>query len=103
MLDVNGIDTYYGLSHILFDVTLKVNAGEVVGLLGRNGAGKSTTMKSIMGIVPPRKGTITLKGKEITGRPQGLRRPLCRRQSGHRLSAQQGLEQGEGLRALPCP
>ncbi|MBP7528216.1 MAG: ABC transporter ATP-binding protein [Syntrophorhabdaceae bacterium] len=67
MLDVNGIDTYYGLSHILFDVTLKVNAGEVVGLLGRNGAGKSTTMKSIMGIVPPRKGTITLKGKEITG------------------------------------
>lgn len=67
MLDVNGIDTYYGLSHILFDVTLKVNAGEVVGLLGRNGAGKSTTMKSIMGIVPPRKGTIALKGKEITG------------------------------------
>ena len=67
MLDVNGIDTYYGLSHILFGVTLKVNAGEVVGLLGRNGAGKSTTMKSIMGIVPPRKGTITLKGKEITG------------------------------------
>jgi branched-chain amino acid transport system ATP-binding protein len=67
MLDVNGIDTYYGLSHILFDVTLKVSAGEVVGLLGRNGAGKSTTMKSIMGIVPPRKGTITLKGKEIAG------------------------------------
>jgi len=67
MLDVNGIDTYYGLSHILFDVTLKVNAGEVVGLLGRNGAGKSTTMKSIMGIVPPRKGSIALKGKEITG------------------------------------
>jgi len=67
MLDVNGIDTYYGLSHILFGVTLTVNAGEVVGLLGRNGAGKSTTMKSIMGIVPPRKGTITLNGKEITG------------------------------------
>lgn len=67
MLDVNGIDTYYGLSHILFDVTLKVDAGEVVGLLGRNGAGKSTTMKSIMGIVPPKKGTIILKGKEITG------------------------------------
>jgi len=67
MLDVNGIDTYYGLSHILFNVTLKVSAGEVVGLLGRNGAGKSTTMKSIMGIVPPRKGTIALKGKEITG------------------------------------
>ncbi len=67
MLDVNGIDTYYGLSHILFGVTLTVNAGEVVGLLGRNGAGKSTTMKSIMGIVPPRKGTITLNGHEVTG------------------------------------
>ncbi len=67
MLDVNGINTYYGLSHILFDVSLCVKAGEVVGLLGRNGAGKSTTMKSIMGIVPPRRGTISLKGKEITG------------------------------------
>jgi len=68
MLDVNAIDTYYGLSHILFGVTLRVDAGEVVGLLGRNGAGKSTTMKSIMGIVPPKRGTITLKGAEITGR-----------------------------------
>ncbi len=67
MLDVNGIDTFYGLSHILFGVTLKVNAGEVVGLLGRNGAGKSTTMKSIMGITPPRKGTVTLNGEKITG------------------------------------
>ena len=67
MLDVKGIDTYYGLSHILFDVTLKVGAGEVVGLLGRNGAGKSTTMKSIMGIVPPRKGTVTFNGVNVTG------------------------------------
>lgn len=67
MLDVSGINTYYGLSHILFDISLTVKAGEVVGLLGRNGAGKSTTMKSIMGIVPPRRGTITFKGKDITG------------------------------------
>lgn len=67
MLDVKGIDTYYGLSHILFDVTLKVDPGEVVGLLGRNGAGKSTTMKSIMGIVPPRKGTVTFNGENVTG------------------------------------
>ena len=67
MLDVGGINTYYGLSHILFDVSLNVKAGEVVGLLGRNGAGKSTTMKSIMGIVPPKRGTISLKGKDITG------------------------------------
>jgi branched-chain amino acid transport system ATP-binding protein len=67
MLDVSGINAYYGLSHILFDVSLNVKAGEVVGLLGRNGAGKSTTMKSIMGIVPPRRGTVSLKGRDITG------------------------------------
>ena len=67
MLDVSGINAYYGLSHILYDVTLNVKAGEVVGLLGRNGAGKSTTMKSIMGIVPPRRGTVSLKGRNITG------------------------------------
>lgn len=67
MLDVSGINAYYGLSHILYDVTLNVKAGEVVGLLGRNGAGKSTTMKSIMGIVPPRRGTVSLKGRDITG------------------------------------
>jgi branched-chain amino acid transport system ATP-binding protein len=60
MLSVNNIDTYYGLSHILFDVSLTVSAGEVVGLLGRNGAGKSTTIRSIMGLTPPKQGTITL-------------------------------------------
>lgn len=67
MLDVAGIHTYYGLSHILFDVSLSVKSGEVVGLLGRNGAGKSTTMRSIMGLTPPRDGRITFKGQEITG------------------------------------
>ena len=68
MLSVNGIHTYYGLSHILFDVSLTVSKGEVVGLLGRNGAGKSTTMRSILGLTPPKKGTITYNGKDITGR-----------------------------------
>ncbi|RLA78748.1 MAG: ABC transporter ATP-binding protein [Deltaproteobacteria bacterium] len=67
MLDVEGIHTYYGLSHILFGVSLKVERGEVVCLLGRNGAGKSTTMKSIMGLVPPRQGRIVFKGEDITG------------------------------------
>jgi branched-chain amino acid transport system ATP-binding protein len=66
MLSVNGIHSYYGLSHILFDVSLTVSQGEIVGLLGRNGAGKSTTMRSIMGLTPPRQGTITFKGKAIT-------------------------------------
>jgi branched-chain amino acid transport system ATP-binding protein len=68
MLSVNEIHTYYGLSHILFDVSLTVAKGEVVGLLGRNGAGKSTTMRSIMGLTPPKQGTVIFKGQEITGK-----------------------------------
>lgn len=68
MLDVEEIHTYYGLSHILFGVSLKVSEGEVVCLLGRNGAGKSTTMRSIMGLTPPRQGTIRFKGETVTGK-----------------------------------
>jgi branched-chain amino acid transport system ATP-binding protein len=68
MLDVRNIHTYYGLSHILFDVSLTVNQGEVVGLLGRNGAGKSTTMRSIMGLTPPREGSVTFKGEDMQGK-----------------------------------
>lgn len=68
MLDVKGIHTYYGLSHILFDVSLTVSRGEVVGLLGRNGAGKSTTMRSIMGLTPPKEGSVVFNGEDITGR-----------------------------------
>jgi branched-chain amino acid transport system ATP-binding protein len=68
MLEVNGINTYYGLSHILFDVSLTVSRGEIVCLLGRNGAGKSTTMKSIMGLTPPRNGSISFKGDAVTGK-----------------------------------
>jgi len=68
MLEVKGIHTYYDLSHILFDVSLRISKGEVVGLLGRNGAGKSTTMRSIMGLDPPREGTITFHGEDITAK-----------------------------------
>jgi branched-chain amino acid transport system ATP-binding protein len=67
MLEVSGIHTFYGLSHILFGVSFKVDPGEVVCLLGRNGAGKTTTMKSIIGIIPPKQGSIRFKGKEIIG------------------------------------
>jgi branched-chain amino acid transport system ATP-binding protein len=67
MLEVEGIHTFYGLSHILFGVSLKVEPREVVCLLGRNGAGKTTTMKSVIGITPPQKGIIRFKGEEITG------------------------------------
>jgi len=67
MLAVEGIHTFYGLSHILFGVSLRVEPREVVCLLGRNGAGKTTTMKSIMGLTPPKRGSIGFKGEDITG------------------------------------
>jgi branched-chain amino acid transport system ATP-binding protein len=68
MLEVENIHTYYGLSHILFDVSLSVPEGQIVCLLGRNGAGKSTTMRSIMGLTPPRRGVIKFKGEPIKGK-----------------------------------
>jgi branched-chain amino acid transport system ATP-binding protein len=68
MLEVEQIHTFYGLSHILFGVSISVESGKVVCLLGRNGAGKSTTLKSIIGIAPPKKGSIRFKGAEITGK-----------------------------------
>jgi branched-chain amino acid transport system ATP-binding protein len=65
MLAVKDIHAYYGQAHILADVSLQVNAGEVVVLLGRNGAGKSTTMKSIIGLVRPAKGEVSFQGARI--------------------------------------
>jgi branched-chain amino acid transport system ATP-binding protein len=67
LLEVDGLNSYYGDSHILFDVALRVEANEVVALLGRNGAGKSTTLKSLMGVVRPRMGAIRLDGTPIAG------------------------------------
>ena len=67
MLSVDKIHTYYGSSHILFQVSLAVDRAEAVGLLGRNGAGKSTTLRSIMGLTPPKEGRITFNGEDITG------------------------------------
>jgi len=66
---VEDVHTYYGKSHILHGVSLQVGAGEVVGLLGRNGVGKSTTLKTIMGLVQPSEGKISLNGNAITGVP----------------------------------
>jgi len=63
LLEVDRINSYYGDSHILFDVSLRVERNEVVALLGRNGAGKSTTLKTVMGVIKPRSGTILLEGK----------------------------------------
>ncbi len=64
---VEDVHTYYGKSHILHGVTLQVAPGEVVGLLGRNGVGKSTTLKTIMGLVLPSRGQVKLEGAPITG------------------------------------
>jgi branched-chain amino acid transport system ATP-binding protein len=66
MLEVEAIHTFYGLSHILFGVSLNVSKGEIVCLLGRNGAGKSTIMRSIMGLTPPREGKVLYKGEDVT-------------------------------------
>src|SRR6516164_9064211 len=68
LLEVSGLNSYYGDSHILFDVSLHVERNEVVALLGRNGAGKSTTLKSLMGVVTPRAGSIRLDGADIAGK-----------------------------------
>ncbi|MGH7046416.1 MAG: ABC transporter ATP-binding protein [Stellaceae bacterium] len=69
LVEVDRINSYYGDSHILFDVSLRIEPHEVVALLGRNGAGKSTTLKSLIGAVAPRSGRIVFDGKEIGGLP----------------------------------
>ena len=67
--EAEGINSYYGDSHILFDVSLRVERHEVVALLGRNGAGKSTTLKTLMGIVKAKSGTIRIDGTALEGKP----------------------------------
>jgi branched-chain amino acid transport system ATP-binding protein len=69
ILDVRDLHTFYGTSHILFGVSLEVREGETVCLLGRNGAGKSTTLRSIMGLTPPASGSVTYNGVELIGKP----------------------------------
>lgn len=69
MLSVQNLHTYYGESHILQDVSLNVRKGSVSVLLGRNGMGKTTTLHSIMGIVPPKQGTVVMNGNEIQAKP----------------------------------
>ena len=69
MLSVQEIHTYYGLAHVLQGVSLEIGDREIVALLGRNGAGKSTTLKSIVGLTPPRRGSVVFNGQPITGLP----------------------------------
>ena len=69
LVKIEGVHTFYGKSHILHGVSLVVGKGEVVGLLGRNGVGKSTTLKTIMGLVSPSQGNIAFEGRPIAGQP----------------------------------
>ncbi len=69
ILELHHVETYYGESHILFDLSLEVEAGDVVCLLGRNGAGKTTTVRSIIGLTPPRAGRVVLRGQDLVGLP----------------------------------
>jgi branched-chain amino acid transport system ATP-binding protein len=69
MLKVSGLESFYGASQVLFGMELAVGAGEVVTLMGRNGMGKTTTVNSIMGILPPRKGAIEFAGQAVQGLP----------------------------------
>ena len=69
MLEVTSLDAWYGQAQILFGVSLAVNAGECVALVGRNGAGKSTTMKSIMGVMAKKRGSVRFRGADISSQP----------------------------------
>ncbi|MEN9781530.1 MAG: ABC transporter ATP-binding protein [Burkholderiaceae bacterium] len=69
LVDARGIHTYYGASHILHGIDFRVGRGETIGLMGRNGMGKSTLLKSLMGLVKPRQGTVTICGRDMTGKP----------------------------------
>ena len=69
LLNVEGLNTYYGLSHALQDISIQVEQGEIVALLGRNGMGKSTTLKSIMGLLKPKSGSVLFEGRDLSGFP----------------------------------
>ncbi len=69
LITARGLHTYYGPSHILQGIDFDVGRGETIGLMGRNGMGKSTLLKTLMGLVPPREGSVTIKGRDMTGAP----------------------------------
>ena len=73
LLELSGINTYYGQIHILYNVSLQVGEGELVSLLGGNASGKSTTLKTVLGLVPPATGSVEFAGEDVTGRSTSYR------------------------------
>ncbi len=69
LIEARGLHTFYGTSHVLRGIDFRVGRGETIGLMGRNGMGKSTLLKTLMGLVPPRTGSVEVKGRQTTGRP----------------------------------
>jgi branched-chain amino acid transport system ATP-binding protein len=98
ILELEAVDTFYGTSHVLQGVSLAVDQGETVALLGRNGVGKTTTLRSIIGLTPPRRGSVRFRGEEIRGQPPDAisRRGLAYVPDDHRifptLTADENLE-----------
>lgn len=76
MLEIRGLDAWYGPSHVLHGLSLEVRAGEILALVGRNGAGKTTTLKAVMGLIPKVGGRVRFLGAELLGRPAHARFPL---------------------------
>ncbi len=109
MLEVEGVDQYYGGSHILRDVGFEARPGEITVILGRNGVGKSTLLKSLMGVVPVRRGTIALDGVAITrARPyervrQGIGYVPQGREIFGRLTVQENLRMGLAYKSASTP
>ena len=104
MLELQGVDTFYGPSQVLNDVSLQVNQGEIVCLLGANAAGKTTTMKTIFGIVRPRRGVVVFEGQQISGTNtdriigKGLALVPEGRRVFSRMSVHENLEMGAYMR-----
>jgi branched-chain amino acid transport system ATP-binding protein len=108
LLELKDIHTYYGAIHALRGVTLSIDEGEIVTLIGANGAGKSTTLRTISGLLKPRQGEITLRGKSIVGMPphQIVGLGICQSPEGRRvfgrMTVQENLEMGAFSRTGPA-